>query len=206
MMSNLSLRHQMVTVVRGHVERGAMPTTSTAEARCFTGEAMIYIHGINHNSQHMGPYHHKGNADAFEATVRQYCASKMIDIIAEEYSVEACRSDSVAESLCCAISRELGLVHLYCDPTSEERATIGIPTPEELRQMVRVERGCKYIIGDDSRYHDQRAAEFHPQREEFWRARLAPFKDKNIFFACGSDHVESFACLLNNAGWETACV
>lgn len=205
MLSNLCLL-QMVTVGARHAEHGAAPTGPIFEARCLAGESMIYIHGINHNSQHRGPYHHKGNADAFEAAVRHYCTSRMIDIIAEEYSVEVCQKDSVEESLCCAISRELGLVHLYCDPTSEERSAIGVPTPEELRQMVRVERGCKYIIGDDSRYHDQRVAEFHPQREEFWRARLAPFKDMNIFFACGSAHVESFARLLKNAGWETACV
>jgi hypothetical protein len=93
--------------------------------------------------------------------------------------------------------------HLYCDPTSEERAHLGIPTQMELVNQVKAELGVSIIMGAENEAHYNRAAaQYSPVREQFWLGRLAEHRNKRILFICGSDHVETFNALLHKNGWQ----
>ena len=163
---------------------------------------MVYIHGINHNAQIRGDNGDPANADRLEAVVRGFCDEKRVAVIAEEYSIEGCKRYSVEESICCAIAREYGLVHVYCDPTADERERIGIPSPDELNEQVTGKPNCSILTPKECGEIDRLTAEHFPKREQFWAEKLVTFRGQDLLFVCGKDHVESFGGLLRRCGWE----
>jgi hypothetical protein len=168
---------------------------------------VLYIHGINHNTQHRGVGVDSAGADRFEALVDWVCQQNQIELIAEEFSLEACELSGVSASICAEYAVRNGLQHLYCDPTLEERIQLGIPSQKELVTQVKAELGVKIIVGSEhNAYYDRVAAKYHPIREGFWLDKLSPYAERNILFICGSDHVESFSALLKASSWQVCSV
>ncbi len=60
-------------------------------------------------------------------------------LLAEEFSTEACDLSGVSASVAQLVARELGIAHLFCDPTTEERKRHGI-TSHDDRECFWLER------------------------------------------------------------------
>lgn len=164
---------------------------------------MIYIHGINHNTQHRGNGSDVEGASRLETFVEDFYGKKNISILGEEFSEEACEYSSVKSSVCLEISKRLPLLrHIYCDPSSSERQKLGIPSQDELVKQVKKDLGVKIFMGKESNdYYDRLRSQYHDIREMFWLAKLEPYKGKKILFVCGSDHVDSFSAMLLENDW-----
>jgi len=169
---------------------------------------MIYIHGINHNTQHRGKGCDSEGASRLEKFVESLCGEKGISVVAEEFSKEACEISDVKDSVCYQISKRLPpLRHIYCDPISSERSELGIPSQAELVERAKKELGVKIIMGKESNdYVDRLRAQYHPIKENFWLIKLEPHKGKNVLFICGSGHIDSFTAMLIKDGWEVEAV
>lgn len=60
-------------------------------------------------------------------------------LLAEEFSAEACGLSRVSASVAQLVAHELGIAHLFCDPTTEERRRHGI-TSHDDRECFWLER------------------------------------------------------------------
>ena len=168
---------------------------------------MIYVHGINHNTQHKGKGSDPKGASRFEIFVESLCGEKDITVVAEEFSTEACEKSDVEASICHQVASRIQLLHIYCDPVLSERAELGIPSQAELVERVKKELGIKIILRKEiNDYYDQLAAQYHDIREKFWLTKLAPHQSENVLFICGSDHIDSLAAMLVKHGWEVETV
>lgn len=164
---------------------------------------MIYIHGINHNTQHRGKGCDPDGASELEKFLESLCGEKDISVVAEEFSNEACEYSDVKVSVCHQVANRLHLTPIYCDPNSSERRKLGIPSQAELVKQAKKELGVKIIIGKESTdYYDRLAAQYHNIREKFWLTKLKPHKGENVLFLCGIEHVDSFTAMLIKDGWE----
>lgn len=164
---------------------------------------MLYIHGINHNAQHLGPACDHRDAKALLLLLDQLYPKLNYKVLAEEFSIDACSHWQVEETICHMFAKEHGLCHIYCEPTLSERATLGIPTQHELEERVQSELGASVCESSEAntRYKILEA-ELFPMRELFWMQKLAPHKISDILFICGSAHIESFRDLLVKDGWQ----
>ena len=168
---------------------------------------MIYIHRVNHNTQHRGKGSNLEGASMLESFVESICVEKGISVVAEEFSTEACEISDVDASVCHQVASRMQLRHLYCDPISSERAKLGIPSQADLVAQVKKDLGVSVIMGKDSNeYYDQLAAKYHCIREHFWLAKLAPYKRDNVLFICGIDHIGSFSEMLAKHCWQLESV
>ena len=178
--------------------------TQTRAKKLLAKNMMIYIHEINHNTQHRGKVCDHEGANRLEELVESLCSAKGISVVAEEFSEEACQFNKVEASVCHHVVNRLGspLLHIYCDPNSSERECLGIPSQAEIDERVKEKLGVKYIRKEDIDCCNRLAAKYHPIREEFWLTKLKPHKGTNVAFICGSDHIDSFAAMLTKNDWE----
>jgi hypothetical protein len=171
-------------------------------------QKMIYIHGVNHNTQHRGNSSDAESAIRLEIFVEDFYGKKNISIVAEEFSEEACEYSGVKTSVCLEISERYPLLrHIYCDPSSSERRKLGIPSQAELVKRVKKDLGVKIVMGKESNeYYDRLRSQYHDIREKFWLAKLEPYKGQKVLFICGSDHVASFSAMLLENDWTVDIV
>jgi len=171
---------------------------------------MIFVHGVNHNTQHRGNGSDAEGASRLEILVEEFYGQKDISLVAEEFSEEACEHSGVKTSVCLEISKRLPLLrHIYCDPSSSERRKLRIPSQAALVKRVKKDLGVKIVMGKESNeYYDQLRSQYHDIREKFWLAKLEPYKDKGqkVLFVCGSDHVASFSAMLLQSDWTVDIV
>jgi len=168
---------------------------------------MIYIHGINHNTQHRGTGCDSEGASGLEKFVESLCGEKDISVVAEEFSKEACDKNGVKDSVCHQVANRLQLLPIYCDPNSSERSELGIPSQAELVERAKKELGVRIIMGKESNdYYDRLRAQYDHIKENFWLKELEPYKGKNVLFICGSGHIDSFTAVLIKDGWEVEAV
>lgn len=120
---------------------------------------MIYLLGVDHQVQHD---RRLSVNSGFEKYVVSFCEFHCIEVIAEEFSVEAKTLSKVDTSVAEDIGEKLGLVHCFCDPTTAERAALNI-TKESI-----------------------------DAREYAWLNRLQEYKHLSVLFICGKSHLESF--------------
>jgi hypothetical protein len=130
---------------------------------------MICIVGTNHRFQHINADAGKVKKSAvskFRERLRYLVESHSINVIAEEFSVEALRISNASLSVCQEIAQQNGICHVFCDPTSDERSEHGIYKHDDAK------------------------------REMFWLQRLQPCIGKKVLFICGSNHTESFCRMI----------
>jgi hypothetical protein len=163
---------------------------------------MLYIHGVNHNTQHFGSGHDVAGGKELSRFVRHLCCEREVAVIGEEFSEEACESNSVSASSCQVIAEELGLIHVFCDPNSRDRELLGIPSQRQLVEEVKNELGLSVVMGPEpNALYDKKAAEYHCVRERYWLGKLNPYRPSTILFVCGSEHINSFSALLDEQDW-----
>jgi hypothetical protein len=134
----------------------------------------IYIIGVYHVVQHLS----KGSStrkkelvEEFVAYLKRNLSSLDIQLIAEEFSTEALQLSNVKYSTAEKVADQAGLIHLFCDPTTEERNNFGIKRND------------------------------YAAREWFWADRLKSRTETNILFICGETHIASFTNLLQQNGY-----
>ena len=131
---------------------------------------MIYLIGINHKLQHekIGLAEKQNVIREFLQYVESTAEQFQVTTIAEEWSEEASEINEVEFSTVQTLARKLGLKHILCDPTTEERMQNNIGKKDFDR------------------------------REEFWFKRLHRVLHENILFICGDQHLESFTRKLES--------
>jgi hypothetical protein len=100
-----------------------------------------------------------------------FCQVEKTDLVAEEMSEEGLRlfrDEGATGSVARDVAGRLGVRHLFCDPDSEERAGLAVPSGKEG----------------------------WPQRERCWWQKLRAVDFTRCAFVLGTQHVEGFATLL----------
>ena len=152
----------------------------------------LEILGTNHFHQAVG--NRKGRPDAFQSYLVGLARSNKYDAIAEELSVEAIPKLGGTDSVARLVSQDIGIKHLFCDPTSSERVEIGIRSEDTIKQLLQI---GKLMNANESREVDAELKRDWPAREEFWLRKLRTLRASNILFIVGSDHVKTFSELLD---------
>jgi hypothetical protein len=161
---------------------------------------MIYLLGVDHNSQHDGLGSDLAASNKLRKSLSMFAVESEIQMIAEEFSEEALYSVSNGTcSTCRLVAEELGIEHLYCDPNTEQRAKYGIPTQSELVEEVKNELGVKILFGESLQRYDEKHKKTFAKRESFWLNALKLHISKKIIFVCGINHIKSFSSLLGKS-------
>jgi hypothetical protein len=135
----------------------------------------------------------KEGVEAFERYLAGVAKSVKADLIAEEASDEwVARHGPRASSVAKDVATRLGIQHLFCDPDTEQRQSIGLKVREKLHNAV-----GKEAEETGEEWNDVHNAEVKKQfcaREAVWLERLqgcAPHK-RSVIFVCGANHVHTF--------------
>lgn len=152
---------------------------------------MLYVLGLKHYFQNT---HNKD----FDKYIRSLIKKYSISALAEEYSTEAAfRSTNDGESQLLKMSQTMGLKHLYCDPTNEERKKLGIPTEDQTIDKLGLS-GKKFINFREDSLISQEQKKYWHIREKEWLVRMkaAKFLKGSTLFLVGYDHRLNFSKLL----------
>jgi hypothetical protein len=152
-----------------------------------------YLLGTNHRHQVIGCP--EGRYVEFSELLRREVREHRLQAIAEELNDEAIQLWQGTGSVARAVSQDLGIRHVYCDPTSTERLALGIPSLQELRTKFGYGRVLTHIQ-DEHLAAEQ--ATYWPRREAHWLSCLKPLRTCNFLFVLGSSHMESFSKLLES--------
>lgn len=103
-----------------------------------------------------------------------------VKAIAEESNVDALEKFSATKSAASAVASKMGIKHLFCEPSIQERELLGIMSIEN-------------------------PADFK-KRENFWLEKLKTIDESPTLFILGAKHVSSFSNLANNSGLSVRVV
>lgn len=159
---------------------------------------MLYIIGVDHKIQYKF-WLQKCQYSQFEAYLGKQVAKYGVALIAEELSEEAMQPCGVKESLGQMVAQELGVEHRFCDPTSEERESLGIPSEAELKQHLGL---GKFLKDTEPQRLEEEEQKYWPIRERFWLDRICDATVQPVLFLCGDTHVDSFLRLLESEGHD----
>lgn len=134
----------------------------------------IFIVGTAHEAYQIRPQGAPADGvDAFKAELDEIVRQYHPTVIAEEMNLEALNG---RRTVCQEIATAQGLDHIFCDPDRREREMLG-------------------IAQNDHSVNRQR-------REAEWAHRLQKNDARRLLFVCGAIHVESFAKLCRDIGWN----
>ncbi len=160
---------------------------------------MIYLIGVEHKIQYDGSYaKSQQERDKFSIYLKQQVLKLKISLIAEELSEEALRKYKGNNSTAKLVAKELNVIHLFCDPNTNERKLAGIPPKEEIKNEIEKNIPKNYIhryqLRDEKTNEEMK--KYHTIREKFWVEKIKNYLNQGILFICGAEHVQSFEKLL----------
>ncbi len=126
----------------------------------------------------------------FLMMLRATCNSLEINLIAEEMHNDGLSMRGLNESVPSKCARDIGIRHIYADPTIEEQKTLGI----------REETAVRYFSTQDGKTPSEIEADVlaeRRKREPIWCDKISSAGCTCCLFVCGSWHVPSFVSLLN---------
>jgi hypothetical protein len=125
------------------------------------------------------------------------------EYVAEEYSKEA-EEQTKRLSLTPKVASDNGAQHRFCDPHQEQRQQIRYLGHQELHQKIWMHDANWNISNEEAQAKAWALAigKYFERRERFWLEKIADIKDKKVIFVCGEAHVDTFAKLLEAAGWQ----
>jgi hypothetical protein len=136
---------------------------------------MVYLVGVDHQVQHNGPPMSQARKDAtldFSTFLKAKAKELNISMLAEEFNEDALKGSQASTATVNEVAKELGLKHLFCDPTYIQRKELGIYKDNHKRE-------CFWL----SCLEDHLVCE-------------------KIIFVCGRDHLESFEAKLVEKGFR----
>ena len=151
----------------------------------------IILIGTNHRHQIIGCP--EGETASFENFLRQTISTYAVQALAEELNEEAITLWHGHDSTARKLAQSLGITHLFCDPTIQERTQIGIPTNVQIRTKLGFGSAMTSI---EVERLDAELRNHWPARETYWLDRLRSICCNECLFILGSDHVQSFKDLL----------
>lgn len=164
---------------------------------------MIYLIGTKHEFQHNGHGGIDGRPkEKFISCLENEIKAHGIFLVAEEFNEEALQKSNATISILLHIAEKFKIKHLFCDPNTEERKIIGIPSGEEIKGRLNIKSPVYENSVDDNRIKEERR-KYYPARENFWFEKIQIYLNKPMIFLCGFDHLENFKLLLDNKGYET---
>ncbi|MBI3335067.1 MAG: hypothetical protein HY001_01035 [Candidatus Portnoybacteria bacterium] len=164
---------------------------------------MVYLIGIKHEFQHNGHGGINGHVrEKFISCLENEIKIHSVFLVAEEFSEEALQKSDATISTLKHVADKLKINHFFCDPNTEERKIIGIPSREEIKNTLNIKGPVYENSVDDNRIEEEQR-KYHQIRENFWLEKIKIYLKKPIIFLCGLDHLENFKLLLDNKGYET---
>jgi hypothetical protein len=164
---------------------------------------MIYLIGVNHRIQHNG----NNSSDLSKRNgFINYLLRKVNEfdvlLIAEEFNQEALTRSDATKATAKIAAEKARIEHRFCDPDSQERVRIGIPSCVELQ--IELFGKAKTIRNHkENELLQIKCKKFNSIREKYWFEKIKDKSLYNVVFICGDDHIESFQSLLNGIGIET---
>jgi hypothetical protein len=160
---------------------------------------VVAIIGTSHLYQFGGVARTEKQNQAFARLIVQACKAHSIRCLAEEMSHDALRVQDRTQSTVESIARNLGLSHIYCDPSEQEQSAMGL----------RVERNAAALKHFEN-WSDERISEGisveHRQREQCWLKKLQENDLWPCLFICGSEHAVHFLLLLQASAFQVELV
>lgn len=153
----------------------------------------IYVIGTHHDLQVADGRQRPEDVARFRDCISAACTRLQVAAVAEEMSVEAVRQGRQPESVCRQVATTLGLPHIYCDPDSKTRETLGIRQEADLHMDVFYER-----LSPDELHKAIRAE--HAKRERIWLDQIRRLDAWPVLFVCGAKHVVPFCALVKREG------
>lgn len=140
---------------------------------------MLYLIGVDHSVQHNGRAGYQGTEferlrKDFPLYLSQVARNFHAEVIADESNQEVLEKFSATKSVVLNVAKELGVKHVFCEPSVEER--------KQLR-----------ITGTGN-------PQDYEKREKCWLKKLTPYKNLPILFVVGAKHIESFSKLASKEG------
>jgi hypothetical protein len=160
---------------------------------------LVSIIGTSHLYQFGGAARSEMQNRAFADLVRKTSICHGIRCLAEEMSNDALVAQNRTQSTVREIAQELGLAHLYCDPTENEQSAMELYIERRAAALKHLQNWS------DERILEGIAGE-HRKREGFWLGRL---QEKNVWpclFICGTEHAIHFSSLLRASGLRVQLV
>jgi hypothetical protein len=170
---------------------------------------MIYVIGVHHQEEQFPHYMNKSAEIAkLKAVIRELHKKQNLALIAEEWSEDIRRYQSVTTTHSEDVARELGIPHLSCDPDLAERNRLGFKSREEIANELGFDFHFIMPGTDEERRVNERAEEFDKIREPYWLDQIvgSGYGYKDILLVCGYEHTESFIALAKSKGYEATKV
>ena len=149
----------------------------------------VILVGTSHTYQ----YPNNAGSDAFRDFIQSVCGKRKARAVAEELSVEALQEKAASQSVCEIVAANIGVTHRHCDPTSLERAELGIQQETLIRARGFLENWGK-------RRFNQEIRASHDIRERHWLRQLLALDRCPVVFVCGANHVTAFQNKLRENG------
>lgn len=157
---------------------------------------MIYLLGINHRLQ-WDRNHSNTNL------LIQYAEKKIkkhkIEILAEEFSKDIFKDrfymeQNINTTPLYDIALKLTLRHIYCDPDINKRAELGIRRTYFIKKAAKID-----FLKPEKDYSPEEYKRFRKERkkdddirEMYWVDKILNYRDKNLLFICGIQHLNTF--------------
>ena len=76
---------------------------------------------------------------------------------------------------------------------------VSVSTVGQVAQKI----GLRHLLCDPGRAERKSfGISTNAEREAYWLQQLRPFKEDEIIFVCGDDHISTFSKVLNSANWS----
>src|SRR5687768_4327063 len=95
------------------------------------------------------------------------------------------------------VAARLGIKHRYCDPSLDDRASLGIRSDEEIKRELSLPT---WLHDKELAVLDAEKAKDWPKRERFWLAKVQQENVETCIFILGAQHIDSFSSLLIDHG------
>ena len=151
----------------------------------------IQIIGTNHEHQYL---RHGKDYSSFESYLKDLLRKNNFDLAAEEMSEEAIASEKAFGSVVKNVAIQENVEHLFCDPESEERDSLGIRSEEDI---IRELSGGSVLRPEHEESFQEQIEKSWAIRERVWLDRLLKTEKSSILFVCGTKHQSRFKKLLD---------
>lgn len=154
---------------------------------------MMHLIFTNHSHQVFEKENQKSSR--FYEYITNNCRQLEIDLLAEEFNMEAVEAAFQSKSVCQIIATNLDISHQFCEPSTAERILIGVENFKDIKN--RMGFGRVMTLQQDNQLTIEHKKYFR-KREEFWVDKIQSQNYKNCLFVCGSDHLPSFVETLSD--------
>jgi hypothetical protein len=152
-----------------------------------------WIVGTSHDYQRARSDCGRSGTGEFRTALTAIATQKEIRAIAEEMSHEGLHGAD--DSVCRQVASALGVPHRYCDPSSQERAALGIAEDDRIRMS-------GHLSGRDPRAIEEDVRASFARREGLWADCVMDLDAWPLLFVCGANHAEPFRQRLQAFGIE----